>query len=140
MKQTQQAILYSTLLVWFHAIIAVLHGLAHFEMSVWLSVFGTTFVMLVIGLAPFLALLLLHSRWQKPGALLLALSMLGALIFGLWSHFIAPGINNVTQMHAGSWYFPFLITSILLAILETVGVAIGLWCLSALTHSQYHAA
>ena len=137
MKQIQQALVYSMLIVWTHGIVAVLHGLAHVGMSIWLSLFGDAFVTLVIGLAPFLALLLLRSRWQRSGALLLTLSMLGALIFGLWSHFIAPGTDNVAQMQPDNWYHPFLITSILLAILETTGVAIGLCCLSALSRSQY---
>jgi glucose dehydrogenase len=132
MKLTRRSIMYATILVWLHAIIALLHGLAHFENSVWLSLLETAFVMVVIALAPLLALWILHSRWQSAGALLLTLSMLGALIFGVWNHFLVPGTDNVAQVLAGTWYLPFLITSILLAILEVIGVGIGAWCLYSL--------
>src|ERR1700736_2652167 len=100
MKLTRRSIMYATILVWLHAVIALLHGLAHFENSVWLSLLETAFVMVVIALAP----------------------LLGALLFGVWKHFLVPGTDNVAQVLAGAWYLPFLITSILLVILEVIGV------------------
>ncbi len=124
------------MIVWLHAIIMVLHGLSHVENGIWLSFFGDAFVSVVIVLAPLLALLFLHSRWLWSGALLLALSLLSALIFGLWNHFLVPGADNVAQVPPGSWRLPFLITSILLALVEVVGTAIGVWCLYALAPSR----
>jgi hypothetical protein len=58
--------------------------------------------------------------------------MLGSLLFGLVNHFIVPGADNIAQVMPGVWQTSFLITSILLAISEAVGTAIGLWCLFAL--------
>jgi hypothetical protein len=129
MKLTYTSIKYATWIVLLHVLVNVLHGLAHFENSTWLSLFGNAYVTVVIFLAPLLALLLLYSRWQRQGAWLLALSMLGALIFGLWNHFIVSGPDNVAQVPPGPWHLPFLITSILLALLEATGTAIGVWCL-----------
>lgn len=136
MNHTHASLRYATVIVWLHAMIMVLHGLAHVENGIWLSFCGDAFVSVVIVLAPLLALLLLHSRWQRPGALLLAFSLLGALIFGLWNHFLVSGTDNVAQVPLGLWHLPFLITSMLLALLEAVGSAIGVWCLYALTPSR----
>jgi hypothetical protein len=131
MKLTYTSIKYAALIVLLHALVNVLHGLAHFENSIWLSLFGNAYVTVVILLAPLLALLLLYSRWQKQGAWLLTLSMLGSLIFGVWNHFLVPGQDNVAQVPPGAWHLPFLITSILLALLEAVGIIIGIWYLSS---------
>lgn len=136
MTQTDTSLRYATVIVGLHAIIMILHGLSHVENSIWLSFFGNAFVSLVIVLAPLLALLFLHSRRQRSGALLLTFSLLGALIFGLWNHFLIPGADNVAQVPPGPWHLPFVITSILLALLEAAGSAIGVWCLYALIASR----
>ena len=136
MKLAHNSLRYATMIVWLHVIMTVLHGLSHVENSIWLSFSGDAFVTVVIVLAPLLALLLLHSRGLWPGALLLALSLLGALIFGLWNHFLVPGADNVAQVPPGPWHLPFLITSILLALLEAVGTGIGVWCLYAMARPR----
>lgn len=137
MKMIDTSLRYATMIVWLHVIMAVLHGLVHVENSIWLSLSGDAFVTVVIVLAPLLALLFLHSRWQRAGALLLALSLLGALIFGLWNHFLVPGADNVAQVPPGLWHLPFLITSILLALLEAIGTGIGVWCLYAMAREPF---
>jgi hypothetical protein len=59
-------------------------------------------------------------------------NMPGSLLFGLVNHFMVPGADNVAQVMPGVWQTSFLITSILVAISEAVGTAIGLWCFFAL--------
>ena len=134
MKQIHPSVRYATIIVLLHGLINIFHGLAHFENGIWLSLFGNAYVTIVILLAPLLAILLLYTRWQRPGAWLLTLSMLGSLIFGVWYHFLVPGPDNVAQVPPGAWQLPFLITSILLALLEAIGIASGIWCLSS-SHS-----
>src|ERR1043166_6339957 len=70
-------------------IISTVHGLAHQGAMVELSQFGYVYVAIVITLAPIIAGVLLFSRTQKAGALLLTLSMLGSFGFGVWYHFLA---------------------------------------------------
>jgi len=91
-----------------------------------LSRFGYVYVAIVITLAPIVAGVLLFSRTQKVGALLLTLSMLGSFAFGFWYHFLTPGTDNVAEVH-GPWHSPFLWTAIALAIVEFAGLFIGLW-------------
>ena len=135
-RQTDPSIKFAAMIVWLHASVVVLHGLTHGETGVGLSLFGTAFVTGIVVLAPLLALLFLRSRWQRAGALLLVLSMLGALIFGLWNHFLVPGADQVAEVPPGAWHLPFLVTSILLAVLELAGSGIGGWCLYALGRSR----
>src|SRR5690349_9054210 len=135
-RQTDQSITYAAVIVWLHAGAVVLHGLTHVETGVGLSFFGTAFVAGIVVLAPLLALLFLRSRGPRAGALLLVLSMLGALIFGFWNHFLVPGADQVAEVPAGAWHLPFLVTSILLAVLELAGTGVGGWCLYRLGHSR----
>jgi hypothetical protein len=134
-RQTHQAIKYIIIIVGLHTGIVVLHGLAHVGTGVSLSFFENAFVTGFFLLAPFLALLFLHSRWQRTGALVLLLSMLGAVLFGFWNHFLAPGADQIAEVPPGAWHLPFLVTSILLAVLELVGIGAGGWCLSVLRRS-----
>jgi hypothetical protein len=137
MKLTHPSIKYAAMIVWLHTLIAVVHGVSHVLNHANLSILSDIFVAVVIVLAPLLALLLLYTRWQRPGALLLTLSMFASLLFGLVNHFMIPGTDNVAMVMPGVWHSSFLITSILVAISEVIGTAIGVWCLIALsTHSH----
>jgi hypothetical protein len=120
---------YAAILVWLHAVVTVVHGIAHFGANIGLSLFGNLFVAVVIVIAPFAALLLLYTRLNMLGIWLLLLSMLGAFVFGIVEHFILPGTDNVAQVAVGMWNLPFQITSYLLAIIEFVGIGISGWLL-----------
>ena len=109
-----------------HLIISTIHGLAHQGGMVKLSRFGYVYVAIVITLAPIIAGVLLFSRTQKAGALLLTLSMLGSFGFGVWYHFLTSGADNVSEVQ-GPWHSTFLWTAVALAIVEFAGVFIGLW-------------
>ena len=132
MKSTHPLVKYAAIIVWLHQLIVIAHGLSHMANHVNHSILSYAFIIVVIIAAPLLALLLLSTRRLWPGALLLTLSMLGSLPFGLVNHFIVPGADNVAQVMPSVWQISFLITSILVAISEAVGTAIGLWCLFAL--------
>ena len=85
-----------------------------------LTTFGYIYVLVVITVAPLVAVALLFSRQQRIGALLLALSMLGSFAFGLWYHFLSAGNDNVAEVHGG-WRMTFLGTAIALAVVEGFG-------------------
>ena len=118
-----------------HVAVSLPHSAAHLVEEIWLPPAASAFVALVILLAPFVALWLLYTRRQRAGALLLFSSMLGALLFGIAYHFVLPGADNIAQAPPGVWHTPFVLTSVLLAILEAAGTVVGAWMLYALRHS-----
>jgi len=108
-----------------HLVISMVHGRALQGALVALTTFGYVYVLVVITVAPLVAVALLFSRKQKIGASLLALSMLGGFAFGVWYHFVSAGNDNVAEVHGG-WHKTFLWTAIALAILEFLGMIIGM--------------
>jgi len=112
-------------IVLLHLGISTIHGLAHQGAMVALNTFGYVYVLVVITVAPLVAAGLLFSRWAKMGALLLALSMLGSFVFGVWYHFLSATSDNVVAVH-GPWSFMFLWTAIALAIIELTGALLGI--------------
>jgi hypothetical protein len=53
----------------------------------------------VIVVAPFFAAYLIWKGNLRAGGVLLALSMAGALAFGIYYHFILPGPDHVTHIN-----------------------------------------
>ena len=127
----RKAIIAATWVVWLHVLVAILHAIAHIGAHVLpASFFDYAFIVVVIMIAPIVALFLLNNAsLSRLGALLLFLSMLGALLYGLVNHFLLPGADNATHMLPGVWQLPFLVTSYLLLILEAAGSVIGVWSL-----------
>lgn len=80
---------YGTATVVSHAMVVALHGLAHVKIPVPLSLPQNLFVSSVIVFAPIAAMILLWTPFQLAGSWLLLSSMAGALLFGLYHHFIA---------------------------------------------------
>ena len=125
----RKAIIAATWVVWLHFLVAIFHAIAHIGAHILpASFFDYAFVVVVIMIAPVVALFLLqNASLSRLGALLLFLSMLGALLYGLVNHFLLPGADNATQMSPGVWRIPFLVTSYLLLILEAAGSVVGVW-------------
>ena len=113
------------LLILTHLVISIVHGRAHQGAMVALTTFGYVYVIVVITVAPLIAGALLLSRKQRIGGLLLTLSMFGSFAFGVWYHFFSAGNDNVAEVHGG-WHTTFLWTAIALAMLEFLGIIIGL--------------
>ena len=111
-------------LILIHLVVSTLHGWAHQAAMVTLTTFGYVYVAIVITLGPLVAAGFLVTRKQKTGALLLALSMFGSFIFGVWYHFLSNTSDNVMQVH-GLWHSTFLWTAIALAIIELAGTVVG---------------
>jgi len=114
--------------VTFHFVIVVLHSIAHQILPVPATPAQLAFIVPVIIVAPIVAGFML-LKFETAGMLLLAASMLGSFVFGLYYHFIADTIDHVahvTQMQPVLWSQMFQATSYLLAISEAAGAAIGL--------------
>jgi len=114
--------------VTFHFVIVVLHSIAHQILPVPATPAQLAFIVPVIIVAPIVAAFML-LKFETAGMLLLAASMLGSFVFGLYYHFIADTIDHVahvTQMQPVLWSQMFQATSYLLAISEAAGAAVGL--------------
>lgn len=135
-KMTQKARNTAIVIVWLDLAVVVIHGLSHIGADIWLSFFGNTFVTLVIIVAPFVSLLLLHTiRLKWLGMLLLFLSMFGSFLFGVWNHFLVAGPDNVIHVPPGMWQQPFQVTAVLLTIIQAIGTGIGVWGLAEVMHA-----
>src|SRR4051794_10841893 len=106
-----------------HLGISLIHGRAHAGAQVPLPLAGALFVYIVILAGPLIGLT--ASAWTpRAGALIVAVSMAGALIFGLVNHFILTGADHVAHV-AAEWQTLFGITAALLVVSEAVGVVVG---------------
>jgi hypothetical protein len=121
-----------------HAAVATLHGAAHQALGVSLSVSQSLFVIIVIAIAPVLAGLLLWKKPSAAGAVMLALSMAGSLVFGVYNHFVALSpdhVSHVGAMSNSAWVTVFQATALLLPLTELAGTVVGLLLLKRVSAS-----
>ena len=109
-----------------HLAVNVLHGLAHQRLAIEISPGEKLFVTAVILIAPLVAGVLLLLKTWRVGAWLLVVSMAGALIFGIYKHFIAPGPDHAFGLHSSAWALVFQITAVLLVVTEATGCWAGM--------------
>ena len=108
-----------------HLAISLVHGRAHAGAEVFLPLAGALFVYIVILAGPLAGLAV--SRWRpRAGAWIVALSLSGALIFGLINHFIIAGPDHVAHV-AAEWRTLFGTTAALLVASESAGAATAVW-------------
>lgn len=112
-------------LVILHVVIAFVHATAHTNLYISMSILQNVYIFVVILGAPILAATFLR-RNPKVGFGVLAASMLGSFLFGVYYHFIAIGSDNVFTMDDRPWTTTFQLSAVLLAILEFTGTAVGL--------------
>ena len=107
-----------------HFAVNAAHGAAHFELQIPLSLPQKVFICTVIAILPLLAALLIWREITFGGGLLLAASLAGALIFGVWNHYVAISPDHVSHLPATErteWKVLFQATAILLVPVEGCG-------------------
>jgi uncharacterized membrane protein YqaE (UPF0057 family) len=109
-----------------HVVVGTVHGTAHVAMGINMSLAQNLYILIVIWALPVVSGLLLWRRRARAGFVLLCLSMLGALPFGAYYHFVATGADNVGSLGHHLWALPFQITAVLLALTEAAGSLVGL--------------
>jgi len=114
-----------TFLVVAHLIVNLLHGNAHTKLGVGLASWQQVYVIVVILLAPLVALVLSWTRFARLGVWLLLVSMLGSLIFGAVYHYVIISNDHVAHLPPGEAQGLFRTTALLLVLTETVGVIVG---------------
>ena len=126
-----------TLIVLAHLAALVVHGSGHTHLNIKPNAWQTAFIAIVIFAGPFVGMVLLWTRLQRMALSLIATAMAGALVFGLYYHFVAPGADNALGLAPGHWSTVFLATSVLLAAIETLGCA---WSLAVRRRRRAYAA
>ncbi|HUJ30266.1 MAG TPA: hypothetical protein VLY23_03230 [Candidatus Acidoferrum sp.] len=120
---------YAIAIIFTHLALSIAHGLAHGHLSIALTISQKIFVVAVTLAAPLVAGWLIWRRRLRLGGALLAISMAGALAFGVYYHFIAPGPDNVNQANPAApanWRSLFEDTAMDLALLEGLGTVAGI--------------
>ena len=115
-------------IVLIHFAINVAHGIAHQHLAIGLNAFQQAFVAAVILVAPFYSAYLIWKGSMRAGGVLLAVSMAGALVFGVYYHFILPGPDHVTHLNLPmslDMRDIFDVSAVLLALFECLGVLAG---------------
>src|SRR6185295_2461073 len=114
-----------TIAVVAHLIVVLLHGQAHTRLSVGLSNWQQSYVLVVIVIAPLVALVVSFTRYARASLWLLLASMLGSLIFGACYHYLIISPDHVAHLPAGDARGLFRITALLLLLTEALGVAVA---------------
>src|SRR5438270_321019 len=115
----------AALVVLVHTVVMLVHGVAHMRLNIELSPWASIYVLGIVGIGPITGVFFLRSSRQRTGAAILFITMIGALFFGLWNHFIAYGADHVMHLQASRWRLPFQATAGLLLISEAAGAGIA---------------
>lgn len=113
-------------LVAIHFAVVALHAAAHFALGVVPPVVDDIFVVVVIWLAPVVALPFV-LRGSRAGAGILTLALAMSVFYGLANHFVIEGADHVMGLDQGAWPAIFTLTGILLLVLEAVGTLLAAW-------------
>lgn len=108
-----------------HLVVNILHGQAHTSLGVGLSSWQQLYVIVVILIAPLVALGLSLTRYLRAGLWLLLVSMLGALVFGACYHYVVISPDHVAHLPVGAARGLFRLTALLLLITEALGLALA---------------
>jgi hypothetical protein len=113
------------LVVGVHAAVLLGHDYAHRDLVVELVLWQTLFAYSVIVLAPLAAAALTFTARARTGYALLAVSMLGALVFGFYHHYVLISPDHVDHLPHGDTQGLFRTTAAVMVVLELAGAAIG---------------
>ncbi len=116
-----------TTLATVHLAVAIWHGSAHSALAVTLAPAKNLFVLVVIVILPVLAAVLAWTRWLKSAVWVFTLSMLAALAFGVYHHYLVVSPDHVAHLPAGSpaAQARFVWSAALLAAVEALATVHG---------------
>ena len=112
------------MLVTAHLVISVLHGVAHEQARVPLTLEASLFVYMVILAGPLFGFAMTFVA-PRAGAWIVAATMAGSFVFGLVNHFVLDSPDHVAHVNP-DWRTLFALTALLLAITEALAVAVAL--------------
>jgi len=109
-----------------HGLVLLGHDLAHRRLGVGLVLWQLGFAYLVIVAAPIVAAGLVFTRHARAGFALLAISMAGALAFGVYHHYVAVSPDHVLHLPTGDARLLFQVTAAVMALIECAGLGLAL--------------
>ena len=107
-----------------HLVVAIVHGAAHAQARVPLSPEANLFVFIVILSGPLIGLALTWVA-ERTGAWIVAVTLAGALVFGVVNHFVFESPDHITHVDP-EWRTLFAATAILLAVTEALGSGLAI--------------
>jgi hypothetical protein len=127
-----------TVLVATHLVVTLWHGNAHTALAITLSPEKDAFVLIVILIAPVIAAALLWTRYALAGAWMFFLSMLGALLFGAYHHYVLVSPDNIGHLPHGSadTQSMFISSAAALVLLELTSALYGAFYLGTLARAS----
>ena len=125
-------------LVAIHLAVALWHGNAHTALAIALPPEKNAFVFIVILIAPLVAASLGWTRYVLVGVWMFLLSMLGALLFGAYHHYVLVSPDNIGHLPHGSAdaQSTFIASAATLALLELASALYGAFCLGSLLRAS----
>ena len=122
-----------TALVAVHLAVNIWHSGGHTELAIGLPPIKLVFVIVVILLAPIVSGVLIWTRYALFGTWLFLLSMVGALVFGVYHHYVLVSPDNVGHLPDGPAQAQagFIASAGALALLELAGALYGAFSLGA---------
>jgi hypothetical protein len=125
-------------LVAIHLAVAVWHGNAHTALAIALPPEKNAFVFIVILIAPLVAASLMWTRYLLVGLWMIVLSMLGALLFGVYHHYLMVSPDNIGHLPTGSAdaQSSFIASAAALALLELASALCGAYYLASLPRAS----
>jgi hypothetical protein len=120
-------------LVAVHLVATLWHGSAHTQLAIGLPPEKNIFVYVVILIAPIVAAVLVWTRFMATGFWILFLSMLGALLFGAYHHYVMVSPDNIGHLPAGSSesHSQFINSAAVIALLELAAALFATYSLGA---------
>lgn len=114
-------------LVTLHLAAALWHLSAHTQLAIALPPWKNAFVYVVILIAPIVAAALVWTRNISIGLCTFVLSMLGALLFGVYHHYVLVSPDNIGHLPGGSpeSRSRFIASAAVLDLVELTAVVAG---------------
>src|SRR5437762_734338 len=118
-------------LVAIHFAVALWHGNAHTTLAIALPPEKNAFVFIVIIIAPIVAASLVWTRYLLVGVWIFFLSMLGAMLFGAYHHYILVSPDNIAHLPGGSpeSHSQFIASASVIALLELASALVAAFSL-----------
>jgi hypothetical protein len=127
---------YGTAIVVMQALLHGLHGLAHNEIPVPLSLLQGLFVGVVVILAPIIAAGLLRTQFYRIGSWLLLGSMAGSFLSAIYNHHLVISPDHVSQVSFAGWGLLFQVTAYLMLVVDGLGCWIGVLALRTIQPTE----
>ena len=112
------------IVVAFHAVVTLVHAVAHVELAILPAPPDAVFIGVVIIALPIVSVAFLQRNARF--AWVFVLSFAGSFVYGALSHFVLSGPDNALALTASTWTGVFQVTTIALAVLEALGAVIGI--------------